>query len=178
MLSEANIYMHLNTSISLETERIRLTTLSQSDAAFMHDLMNTPDWIEFIGDRKIVSINAAVEYIKTVEANPEVNFWLITEKQDNKPVGVITLIKKAYLEFPDIGFALLPAHYKRGFAHEGSKLILDLYFSNQQAKIILATSLRHNHRSISLLRKLGFLYQKEIFHEGNHLSVYSMNKIS
>jgi ribosomal-protein-alanine N-acetyltransferase len=170
--------MHVNVPISLETERIRLTRLSQSHASFIHELMNTPDWIEFIGDRKIDTITAASDYIKKIDTNPDVNFWLITEKVNNIQVGVITLIKKAYLEFPDIGFALLPAQYKRGFAHEGSKLILDIYFSSQESDKILATSLNHNKRSISLLLKLGFLYQEEIFHEGNYLSVYSMDKSS
>lgn len=162
----------------IETDRIQLKALSQNDAALMYQLMNTDDWIEFIGNRNIGNVSDASEYIKKVENNKEINFWVIWPKLESKPVGVVTVIKKAYLNFPDIGFALLPEFYQRGYAYEGANLILSYYFTDSNVGKILATSLKHNIRSIRLLTKLGFEFEKEIIHEGESMNVYSKNSNS
>jgi RimJ/RimL family protein N-acetyltransferase len=160
------------------SDNIHLRALSQNDAHFMHELMNTADWIEFIGNRNIVDINAASEYIKKVENSNDINFWVILPMLESKPVGVVTIIKKEYLDFPDIGFALLPAFYQRGYAYNAAKILLSNYFIHSNFIKILATSLKHNLRSIGLLTKLGFKYEKEIIHEGETMNVYSRNNIS
>lgn len=159
------------------SDSIHLRALSQNDAQFMYELMNTADWIEFIGSRNIIDINAASAYIKKVENSNEINFWAILPTLEPGPVGVVTIIKKEYLDFPDIGFALLPAFYQRGYAFNAAKILLSNYFTNSNFIKILATSLKHNLRSIGLLTKLGFKYEKEIIHEGETMNVYSKNKI-
>jgi ribosomal-protein-alanine N-acetyltransferase len=160
------------------SDNIHLRALSQNDAQFMYELMNTADWIEFIGSRNIIDTNAASEYIRKVENSDDINFWVILPMLESKPVGVVTIIKKEYLDFPDIGFALLPAFYQRGFAFNAAKILLSNYFTNSNFIKILATSLKHNLRSIGLLTKLGFKYEKEIIYEGETMNVYSTNNVS
>lgn len=160
---------------TFENELINLNFLSSEDATFLYELMNTKDWIEFIGERYISDVNAALSYINKVSESPEYNFWVIRDKNNNQKVGVVTLIKKFYLDHPDIGFAMLPQYYRKGFAYNSSKIILDHYFSTTMNKSILATSLKYNERSISLLKKLGFVYQEEIFQEDQPLNVYCLS---
>ncbi len=159
-----------------ENDLIKLNFLSSEDSLFLYELMNTKDWIEFIGERYISDENAALSYINKVSENQELNFWVITDKKKDQKVGVVTLIKKSYLDHPDIGFAMLPQYYRKGFAYKSSNIILDHYFSTTINKSILATSLKHNERSISLLKKLGFVYQEEIFQEDQPLNVYCLDK--
>ena len=161
----------------IQNNRIKLTAMAESNAGFIYTLMTNPNWLEFIGDRNIYGISDANEYIKKVQANPEVNFWVITKNADNTPVGVVTIIKKDYLTYPDIGFALLPAYYRKGYAYEASKLILHSYFSNESNTELLATSLKHNYRSIGLLDKLGFKYKEEILQDGHEMNVYSLSHL-
>ena len=151
--------------------------MAEANAVFILTLMTSPDWLEFIGDRNIHGIPDAIEYIKKVQANPKVNFWVITNNADDTPVGVVTIIKKDYLTYPDIGFALLPAYYREGYAYEASKLILHSYFSNESNTELLATSLKHNYRSIGLLDKLGFKYKEEILQDGHEMNVYSLSHL-
>jgi hypothetical protein len=157
----------------IETKRIFLKALSQDDAAFMYQLMNTADWLEFIGDRNIKNIVDAGKYIKKVQESNEINFWVIQLKDQLLPIGVVTVIKKAYLDHPDLGFALLPVFYKKGYAYEGAKHIIGHYFNDPGNKKLLATSLKHNIPSIGLLNKLGFTYDKEIFEDGITMNQYS-----
>ena len=159
----------------IETERTCVKALSQDDAEFMYQLMNTSDWLEFIGNRNIKNINDAADYIKKVETSNEINFWVVQLKDQILPVGVVTIIKKAYLDHPDLGFAMLPIYYKKGYAYEGAKRIISHYFNDTSNKKILATSLKNNISSIGLLNKLGFEYEEEIIHETISMNVYSQS---
>ena len=47
----------------LETERLYLTEISATDAPFILELMNTPSWIKFIGDRGLKTNEDARNYI-------------------------------------------------------------------------------------------------------------------
>ena len=51
-------------SKSFRTPRLLLRPTAVEDAAFIFELLNTPKWFEFIGDRKVRSIEAAGEYIR------------------------------------------------------------------------------------------------------------------
>jgi RimJ/RimL family protein N-acetyltransferase len=159
----------------IDADKIFLKSLSQDDALFMYQLMNTSDWLEFIGNRNIKTVADATDYIKQVENNKDLNFWVIQSKSELKRVGVITIIKKPYLNYPDIGFAMLPEFYKRGFGFDGASIMLNYYFSDFNFMKILAISLKHNIPSIGLLIKLGFEFDKEIIHEGQTMNVYSKN---
>ena len=37
----------------LETERLRLREFTLNDAAFIIELLNSPGWLQFIGDRNV-----------------------------------------------------------------------------------------------------------------------------
>nr|WP_321221569.1 GNAT family N-acetyltransferase [uncultured Psychroserpens sp.] len=47
-----------------ETKRLILSKITVDDAPFILQLMNTPDWLKYIGDRNIKTVEAAAEYIK------------------------------------------------------------------------------------------------------------------
>lgn len=48
---------------SFQTVRLILEPTSEKDAPFIFELMNTPKWIKYIGDRNVNSIEEAKEYI-------------------------------------------------------------------------------------------------------------------
>src|SRR4051812_38132827 len=47
----------------LETEHLSLRRLSADDAAFILELVNDPDWLQFIGDRGVHTLADARDYI-------------------------------------------------------------------------------------------------------------------
>ena len=49
----------------LETKRLTLREFTLGDAKFIVDLVNTPGWIEFIGDRNIKTEEQARTYLET-----------------------------------------------------------------------------------------------------------------
>jgi hypothetical protein len=51
----------------METERLRLRRVSQDDADFLLELVNSRPWLENIGDRGIKTQEDAVKYAKSLE---------------------------------------------------------------------------------------------------------------
>jgi RimJ/RimL family protein N-acetyltransferase len=156
------------------TNRLSLNEILLNDAEFISELVNTPEWIKFIGDRNIRSIADANEYIQKIISNPNTNFWVVRIQDQQIPIGIITFIKRDYLEHYDIGFAFLAKHTKKGYAHEASIAILNDAIKNANHKQILATTVKENTNSIQLLEKLGLRFYKEIQNENQLLLVYSI----
>ncbi|HEY6162022.1 MAG TPA: GNAT family N-acetyltransferase [Bacteroidia bacterium] len=156
------------------TERLQLRDLGTQDTGFIIELLNSPGWIRFIGNRNVNTAGDAKAYIQKVTGNPNIQYWVVNLKENKIAVGVITLIKRDYLEHHDIGFAFLPQYEKRGFAFEASKVVLENAL--ELHKVLLATTLAENLSSIKLLTKLGFTFDKEIENNGERLRVYKVEK--
>ena len=95
----------------LSTEQLVLREFKLDDAPFILELVNSPKWIEFIGDRKIKTIEEAQGYLTTgpLKSYKENGYglWLVELKENKQAVGMCGLIKRDYLECADIGFAFL-----------------------------------------------------------------------
>jgi len=133
------------------TERLSLNALCPDDAAFMLELVNTPGWLQFIGDRNIRTIDHAFAYICGTLKNENILYWVVKLKDCGTPIGIITFIKRDYLEHRDIGFAFLPAHTGKGFAFEATNAVLQDVLQTGNYKQVLATTMRANDCSIKLL---------------------------
>tara|TARA_R110000737_G_scaffold333832_1_gene351752 strand:- start:1350 stop:1706 length:357 start_codon:yes stop_codon:yes gene_type:complete len=99
--------------------------------------------------------------------------FIIELVTSGEPVGIVTLIQRDYLQSPDLGFALLPAFEKQGYAFEAVSLFLNDFFSVSANKEVHAIILEHNRSSIQLVQKLGFLFSEHIEVNGEQLSLYS-----
>jgi [ribosomal protein S5]-alanine N-acetyltransferase len=144
---------------SFVTEHLQLDAIEESDSLFMFELLNTEGWIEFIGDRNVTSELQAKEYIRRLKASPSIEYFVVTIRSGGRPIGIVSFVKRDYLEAHDLGFAFLPEFAGRGFAFEAAYTILRAKVS-QGHRLILATTLPNNARSISLLLKLGFSFER------------------
>lgn len=160
---------------AMNTTRLLLKPLRIDDASFIRELVNTEGWLQYIGDRHVHSDADAMGYIQKILGNKAVKYWVVKLKDDHTPVGVITFIQRDYLVHPDIGFAFLPAHAKKGYAYEASKAVMDKMLREGKCKRILATTIPGNKSSIQLLQKLGLQFEKEIKPENELLHVYGQS---
>jgi ribosomal-protein-alanine N-acetyltransferase len=162
---------------TLQTERLLLTPLTIEDTAFVHELVNTPLWIKFIGDRHINTIEDAAKYVNKLLNQSDLTYWVVRLKSANTATGVITLINRKHLDRPDIGFAFLPQHMSNGYAYESSKAVLDHVLNTLNLPTIIAITLPSNVPSIKLLEKLGLSYEKKITEDDTELLVYAIQKV-
>ena len=157
----------------LSTERLELSLLKNEDAVFIEELVNTEGWLKFIGDRNIHCISDAESYIQKITDNPDIHYWVIRTKEIQTPTGVISFIKRDYLQHWDIGFALLPNTMGKGYASEATIKILKHYAVTGNHQQFLATVMSSNTSSVKLLEKLGLRFEKEITVEERPLMLFS-----
>ena len=156
----------------INTERLQLKLLDLNDHDFIISILNTEGWIKFIGDRDVHSKEDALAYINKIMSNPNIFYWVARIKENNQPIGILSFIKRAYLDHFDIGFAFLPEFNGQGYASEAAKELL-LIAGNASYYPILATTIPQNQPSIKLLTRLGFCFEKEIEAENTVLHVYN-----
>lgn len=145
---------------NFETERLFIRPTTKEDAEFIFKLLNTPKWIENIGDRNIKSVESAKDYIVT-KMQPQLerlgysNYTLV-KKIGSVKIGSCGLYNRQGLEGMDIGFAFLPEYERKGFAFEAAHTIKNAAFNEFGIKAISAITKNNNISSQRLLEKLGF----------------------
>lgn len=169
---------------TIKTERLTIRPLTTHDDTFILALLNTPGWLEFIGDRQIHSRADAQKYIvEKIHKNYEeygIGLQLVFLELIQKPIGICGLIKRDGLEDLDIGFAFLPEYFGSGYAFEAAKASLDYGFSQLKCNRIVAITTENNIRSRNLLEKIGLVFEKFFFMDGDpdELMLYGLNQSS
>ncbi|WP_299991622.1 GNAT family N-acetyltransferase [uncultured Pontibacter sp.] len=149
---------------SFETERLLLVPTSEKDAAFMLELLNSPSWLRYIGDRNVHSVEEAAAYIRNritpqLERLGYTNYTVI-RKSDREKLGVCGLYDREGLDGIDIGFAFLPQHERQGYALEAALEVKRAGIEEFGINRIKAVTVKNNVASQRLLEKLGLKYSK------------------
>ena len=147
-----------------ETDRLLLRPTSEEDAAFVVALLNSPKWLQYIGDRKIYNEEAAKQYINE-KIRPQLERLgysnnTVIKKSDGTKIGVCGLYDREGLE--GIDFAFLPEYEKQGYAFESASRILQAARENFGLDKISGITIKENKDSQKLLEKLRFSFQKII----------------
>ena len=148
----------------LETERLLLREFTVDDAEFILTLLNEPSFLRYIGDKKVRNLDDARQYILNgpVASYERHGFGLncVELRESHTPIGMCGLLKRDELPDPDIGFALLPDFWNKGFAFEAAEAVLKDALERLQIQRILAITSLDNDASINLLQRLGFSFEK------------------
>jgi len=148
----------------LKTQRLILRRLNADDAPFILTLLNEPSFIRYIGDKSVRDLEAARQYILTgpVASYDRNGFGLnlVELKEAHTPIGICGLLKRDELPDPDIGFALVPDFWSKGFAFEAATAVLQDARERLSLERILAITSLDNEASINLLQRLGFKFEK------------------
>lgn len=141
------------------TERLKLREMDVEDAPFMYQLLNSPGWIQFIGDRNIRSLEDARAHIldRYISMYKKHGFglWLVILKNDHTPIGTCGLIKRPHIDHIDVGYAFLLQYQGKGYAYEAAASCIKYGYDQLKAGKIVAITAADNQRSINLLNKLG-----------------------
>lgn len=173
--------MTLN-SPHIETPRLHLDTLAVKDQNFILELLNTPGFIEFIGDRQVRTVLDAETYVTKIIGDPSITYWIVRLKEDTQAIGIVSLIKRDYLPHRDIGFAFLPQFGNQGYALEAATAVLENFMHTDADSKILANPFPENLKSIQLLTRLGLRFECEMEAEnetknrGRRCHIYGLSK--
>ena len=150
----------------LETDRLRLRRILVEDADFILGLLNEPSFIQNIGDKGVRTRDDARSYILNgpIASYEKFGFglWLVETKESSACIGMCGLLKRDALENVDIGYALLPEFWSRGYAFESASAVLVYAGRMLGLKRVVAITNPENQSSIRLLEKMGFHFEKMV----------------
>lgn len=149
-----------------ETERLLLKPTDNEDATFLIELLNSPKWLQYIGDRNVKTIEDALAYIaqKVTPQFQQLGFgnYTVIRKLDGIKIGTCGLYKREGIDGIDIGFAFLPSFEKMGYAYESAQKLLEVASPIFNIDAIFAITIKENTDSQKLIEKLGLQFQKII----------------
>lgn len=162
----------------LRTKRLLISEFTTDDSSFIVRLLNSPGWLQFIGDRGVRTEEDARNYLQNGPiasyAKNGFGLWKVSLADGNVSLGMCGLIRRESLEDVDIGFAMLPEFAGRGYAFEAAEACVHFARNEAGLKRLVAITMETNRNSIALLEKAGMRFEKKIQQGGEELLLYGM----
>ena len=151
----------------LETDRLVLREIDSAiDAEFVFKLLNTPKFIQYIGDRGVRSVEESAAFIENIyhQSYRDHGFALyaVEIKTGRTPIGLCGFVKRETLPSPDLGFAFLPEFEGQGYGFESASGAMQYGQAVLGFSRVLAITSLDNDVSGRLLMKLGFGFERII----------------
>lgn len=148
--------------VVLETERLVLREVEDEDAPFILELLNSPGFLENIGDRGVRDLDQAKAFIEErlrgSYRDHGFGMWVTVQKSDHSPVGIAGLVRREGLDVPDVGYAFVQRVWGRGYAQEAAAAVLAHARGSLGIPKLAAITSPENFASMAVLRKIGFSY--------------------
>jgi [ribosomal protein S5]-alanine N-acetyltransferase len=150
----------------LQSDRLTLWQLDESDAPFILRLLNEPSWLEHIGDKGVRTAEDAKRYIADgpveMYRRSGLGLYLVRLSAGHEPIGLCGLLRRETLEDVDLGFAFLPEFWGKGYAHESAAAVLAQARKTLGIRRIVAITKPGNGASRKVLEKLGFAFERPV----------------
>lgn len=164
----------------LQTNRLALREMTPSDAPFIVELLTDPAFLANIGDRGVHDLDTAAAYIarwRDTYARDGFGLWMIELRDTGELIGQCGLIKRDTLPGPDIGYALLPKYWSKGYAVEACTAVRDHAVQQLGLDDLLAIVSPGNAASVKVLERIGLQFRRNVQLGGGseHLLLYSLN---
>ena len=166
---------------NLTSERLYYKPLS---LFHLHDYyvnwMNDLDVIKYLESGGNYNLELLEEYLKGIEEKPEVLFWAIHLKENDKHIGNIKIdpINKRH-GLGEYGIMMGDKiEWGKGYAKEASLRILKYCFEELKLRKITLGVVFENTSAVHLYKKIGFItegkYEKHAFHNGHYCDILRM----
>lgn len=150
----------------LRTERLRLRTMESADAPFYLELINQDCWMRNIGDKGIRTLDFARSAIErgpmAMQRRHGYSLYVVERRGDGAALGLCGLNLRDALPCADIGYALMPAFWGRGYSFEAAAAVLAHARAALGLARVLGVTAPDNLASNNLLRKLGLQFERYI----------------
>ena len=164
----------------LQTERLALREMVPSDAPFIVEMLTNPAFLANIGDRGVHDLDAAAAYIgkwRAVYERDGFGLWLSELRETGEPIGQCGLVRRDTLPGPDIGYALLPRYWSKGYAVEACTAVRDYAMQHLGLGELLAIVSPGNAASVKVLERIGLQFRRnvQLGDDSKDLLLYSLN---
>ncbi|MGV6846304.1 MAG: GNAT family N-acetyltransferase [Lutibacter sp.] len=166
------------TSTLLNTKRLTLTHLKDSDLKLLFEIRSNPKVLKFVEKDADKNYSDTKKFIETINSGIKQNkwyYWGIYLKRSHQLIGTICLWNfNQSKSKAEIGFELHPSFWKKGYLSESIIPVLQFGFNQLNLNKILAFTHKNNSNAINLLLRNSF-EEKDI--SKNNI-IFSLSKIS
>ena len=153
-------------SMVVETRRLSVRRLTLDDAPFIWELLNDADFVRFVGDRGVRTVDDARDYLTKgpLEMYERLGFglWCVELRTTQTPIGICGLLKREWLDDVDLGFAFLPDFRGEGYAFEAASAVIGHGFDHLALPRMAAIVSPGNVKSDKLLARLGMQFRSMV----------------
>ena len=164
--------------IIFETERLVVRAFTEHDKKNFY-LLNgnrrVMQWIRPVKTRK-ESDQFLRETLERIESDPAMGRWAVEEKSLGKFVGSFAIIPVENSEHIQLGYALLPKFWGRGYATELTRQGLHYLFAKTKLKVVYAITEVPNLPSQKVLIRTGFTENGIVTEGKKELVQFSMSR--
>lgn len=156
------------TDIVLTTERLVLRQIAEDDLDPHMALLNTPAVMEHLGGVQPRAVIAAKHAASRAGFAAEgYGFMIMEERATGEMVGHCGLRRVAHPLAPnpqdfEIGWLVREDRWRRGYAHEAMRAVVDWGFTAFAAPLIVALTVPGNVGSWRLMEKLGMSRREDL----------------
>jgi len=154
--------------IIAETDRLILRTIEEADAAEQDRVLNTPSVMARLGGvKELHEIEAKHAKAMAMYAREGFSFLFMIEKASGEMVGHCGIKRVDNPLAPnvgdhEIGWLVREDRWRRGYAGEAMRAVLDWAFARIGAPHVVALTSEANVGSWKLMRKLGMVRRKDL----------------
>lgn len=175
------IQLNFNPFPDLLTDRLLLRSFQKEDKEAVFALRSDPAVAKYLDRPLLRQEAAALDYIKKMSTGVQNNQWIIwaISLKDGPMIGSICLWNIVAEEArAEIGYELLPHFQGRGFMQEAVAAVLDYGFQQMHLQQIGAVFDARNQSSLKLLKKHGFIQDKNGNNKEDRLTSYVLKELS
>lgn len=152
----------------IETDRLILRELRESDAADFFEMDSNPDVHRYLGNKPITSMEQALAPIHAIRQQYDDNGigrWATIEKSSGKFTGWsgLKFIKEdnGRTNFHDVGYRFMPQYWGKGYATESALAALQYGFEILNLETIIGTAHEENIASRKALERCGLKFVEQ-----------------
>lgn len=166
--------------ISLETERLHIRALQESDLEGMFALDSDPEVHKYLGNKPITEKAEALKYIKDVNKQYKergIGRWAVELKETRDFIGWCGLrlytdyTFNNHTNFYDIGYRLRREFWGKGYATEASRACLEYAWNILQLDKVYGITEKGNEGSHNVLLKIGLAYLEDFYYEPDDMEL-------
>ncbi len=149
--------------MKLETHRLIIEQLTTEDTSFLIELLNQPSFKKNIGERYVTDEKSALNFLQDgpwLTYPRDIGMHCVKIKKTGEAIGLVGLMRRDYLNMPDLGYAFLEQYHGVGFASEAAREVVNWAHFDKGYRRICAIVNQDNQPSIDLLEKLAFNFAK------------------
>lgn len=161
----------------IETERLRLRRLRDSDIDDLAALFADPDVMRYVGNGVPTDRTEAQKALESIVAHWErhgFGRWAIEDKQTNEFVGYGGL--RSLFGTPEVVYHFAKRYWGKGFATEMARASLQFGFNEKGFERIVAIAKPENTASIHVMEKAGMHFEMQTSYYDIEVVQYSISR--